>query len=361
MKTRWLVAALGSALLIAGVALAQEAGKTAPEGKTPAPAAPAAKPAAQGTRPSIEMPRLNYDFGETFHLEQYAYAFVVRNRGNADLVIEDVKPGCGCTAAKFDRVISPGKEGKIELVVDGNKVHGEFSKAAEVKSNDPDHPSISLSISGKEIPFVNVVPDGTVYLHGRPGEDIEKELTISSNEKDIDFKVTGVTSNIDDKIKYSFAPGNKKGDYTIKVTKNPQLPIMSTYGSLIIHTTSKKSPDTTLQVHVMTKSSILMSPSVLNYGEVKFTDAKGPGAPSTKSLTVTRSAGKLKIKDVSTSNPNFTAKFETLQADQQYKIMVTFTPPVRKQSKQTETGEMIINTDDPQEPQLRVQLVARAM
>jgi hypothetical protein len=200
-----------------------------------------------------------------------------------------------------------------------------------------------------------------VYLHGRPGEAIEKELTLTSNEKDIDFKVTSVNSNIDDKIKYSFAPGPKKGEYVVKVNKNPNLPIMSTYGSLIIHTTSKKSPDTTLQVHVMTKSSILLSPSVLNYGEVKFTDKQGKGAPSTKTLTVTKSAGKLNIKEVSTSNPNFTAKFETLTPNQQYKVMVTFTPPTRKQSKQTETGEMIITTDDPQEPQLRVQLVARAM
>jgi len=351
MKMR-LLGALGVALLITGVAFAQQGGK-APEAD--------AKKAASGTRPVMEVPRLNYDFGETFHLEKYGYAFVVRNRGNADLVIEDVKPGCGCTAAKFDRLISPGKEGKIELVVDGNKVHGQFSKAAEVKSNDPDHPTISLSISGKEIPFVNVVPDGTVYLHGRPGEPIEKELTLTSNEKDIDFKVTSVNSNIDDKIKYSFAPGPKKGEYVVKVNKNPNLPIMSTYGSLIIHTTSKKSPDTTLQVHVMTKSSILLSPSVLNYGEVKFTDKQGKGAPSTKTLTVTKSAGKLNIKEVSTSNPNFTAKFETLTPNQQYKVMVTFTPPARKQTKQTETGEMIITTDDPQEPQLRVQLVARAM
>jgi hypothetical protein len=351
MKTRLLVS-LGCALLITGVAFAQQSGK--------APAADAKK-AGSGTRPVMEVPRVNYDFGETFHLESYGYSFVVRNRGNADLIIEDVKPGCGCTAAKFDRLISPGKEGKIELVVDGNKVHGQFSKAAEVKSNDPDHPTISLSISGKEIPFVNVVPDGTVYLHGRPGEPIEKDLTLTSNEKDGDFKVTSVSSNIDDKIKYAFEPGAKKGEYVVKVTKNPNLPIMSTYGSLIIHTNSKKSPDTTLQVHIMTKSSILLSPSVLNYGEVKFTDKQGPGAPSTKTLTVTKSAGKLNIKEVSTSNPNFTAKLETMTPNQQYKVMVTFTPPVRKQSKQTETGEMIITTDDPQEPQLRVQLVARAM
>jgi len=36
-------------------------------------------------------------------------------------------------------------------------------------------------------------------------------------------------------------------------------------------------------------------------------------------------------------------------------------PGTRLFQYQTETGEMIITTDDPQEPQLRVQLVARAM
>ena len=355
MKTRWMMGALMCVAMIPALAGAQNAAK--PAGS----AAPeTTKKAAPGTKPNIEIPRLNYDFGEVFHLEKYGYAFVVRNRGNADLIIEDVKPSCGCTAAKFDKVIAPGKEGKIELVVDGNKVHGQFSKSAEVKTNDPDHPQLSLSISGKEIPFVNVVPDGTVYLHGRPGEDIEKELTISSNEKDVDFKVTSVTSNMDDKIKYSYAPGPKKGEYVIKVTKDPKLPVMSTYGSLMIHTTSKKMPDTTLQVHVMTKSSILLSPSVLNYGEVKFTDDKGPGAPSTKTLTVTKSVGKLKITRVDSSNPNFTAALETVTPDQQYRVKVTFTPPARRQTKQTESGQITIRTDDPQEPELKVQLVARA-
>ena len=348
MKTRWLVTALVMALLVPMAGIAQNANKSAEK----------AKP---GAKPQLEIPRLTYDFGETFELAQYAYTFVVQNRGNADLIIEEVKPGCGCTAAKFDKVIAPGKEGKIELVIDGSKVAGQFSKATEVKTNDPVRAQFTLLMSGKEIPYVNVMPEGTVYLHGRPGENIEKELTIVSNEKEINFQVTSVTSNMDDKIKYSFKKGAKPGEYVVKLSKDPKLPIMSTYGSLVIHSNSKKSPDTTLQVHVMTKSSILLSPSVLNYGEVKFTDQKGPGTPSTKTLTVTKAVGKLKITDVTTSNPNFVAALEMVMPDQQYKVRVTFNPPSRRSTKQTESGEMVIHTDDPQEPTLRVQLVARSL
>lgn len=263
--------------------------------------------------------------------------------------------------AKFDKVISPGQEGKIELAVEGSKVHGEFTKSATVESNDPDHPHMTLTLSGKEIPYVNVVPDGTVYLHGRFSEAVEKDLSITSNEKDLKFKVTGVTSNIDDKITYALEDGPNAGQYTLRVFKNPKLPTLSTYGSIFIHTNSTKSPDATVQVHVMTKGSITVSPSLMNYGAVKFTDENGPGTPATKTLTVVKSAGNFNIKDVAISNPNFKAVVEPVTPGQQYRIQVTFTPPVRNQAKQTEAGEMTIHTDDPMEPAVRVQLVARSM
>jgi len=51
---------------------------------------------------------------------------------------------------------------------------------------------------------------------------------------------------------------------------------------------------------------------------------------------------------------------DTVTQGQQYRIRVTFTPPARKAAQQTEAGELVIRTDDPQEPTLRVQLVARA-
>jgi len=348
MKMRWMTMVLVSVLVLPMAGSAQNAAKKPAEAKS------------GGAKPILDLPRLTYDFGEMFEQKEYAYAFVVRNRGNADLIIEEVKPGCGCTAAKWDKTIAPGKEGKIELVIDASKVHGQFSKATEVKTNDPDRGQFTLVMSGKEIPLVQVTPDGTIYLHGRPGEKVEKELTISSNEKDLDFQVTGVSSNMDDKIKYSYAKGTKPGDYVIKVEKDPKLPIMSTYGTLIVRTNSKKSPETSLQVHIMTKSSILVSPSVLNYGQMKFADAKGPGTQSTKTLTVTKATGKIKITDVTTSNPNFKATLETVTPEQQYKVKVVFTPPTRRQSKQTESGEMVLHTNDPQEPTLRVQLVARS-
>lgn len=263
--------------------------------------------------------------------------------------------------ARFDRVIPPGQEGKIELVIEGAKVHGYFDKAATVKTNDPKHASLTIALAGKEIPYVNVAPEGTVYLHGRFGEPIEKVVTISSNEKGLDFKVSGVTSNIDDKITYQLENGSKPGEYNLKVMKNPKLPTMSTYGSITLHTNSPHSPEAAVQVHVMTKGSITVSPNTLNFGALKFADTNGAATPASKAVMLAKVSGQFQVTEITVSNPNFKAVVEPVTPGQQYRVQVTFTPPAKKVANQKEAGEMIIKTDDPLEPALRVQLRARAM
>jgi len=239
-------------------------------------------------------------------------------------------------------------------------VHGKFSKSATVESNDPSHPHLAVTVSGIALSYVNVVPEGTLYMHGRYGDAVEQTLTVTSNEKDLDFKATGVRSNIDDKVTYALEDGTKPGEYTLKVYKNPKLPTLSTYGSIFIETNSAKWPETTVQVHVMTKGSITVSPSIVNYGAVKFTDDNGPGTPATKSVVVTKTGAPFKIKDVTLSNPNYKAIIDTVTPGQQYRVEITFNPPVRTKARHTESGEMIIHTDDPKEPSVRVQVVARS-
>src|SRR5216684_1840211 len=76
----------------------------------PAPAAePGATPAA--SRPIIEVRDTGKDAGAVEEGTVVQYRFAVANRGQADLEISQVKPGCGCTVARWDRQIKPGQEG----------------------------------------------------------------------------------------------------------------------------------------------------------------------------------------------------------------------------------------------------------
>ncbi|HEU4928593.1 MAG TPA: DUF1573 domain-containing protein [Candidatus Krumholzibacteria bacterium] len=310
--------------------------------------------------PKIDIPETRHDFGRVFERKQYIHDFTVYNRGDADLVINNVRPGCGCTVTNFDKLIPAGKQGNIEFVLDGEKVHHQFSKSATVSSNDPVHPTMTIAVSGEEISYLNIEPEGTVYLHGRYGEHVERTMTVSSNEE-IDFKILRLSSNIDDKITYKIEPTAETGTYDLTVYKNPKLPTLITYGTLYLHTNSKEAPKSEIQVHVITKGNITVSPAAVNFGPVKFAEQAGAGQTVTRGVILSKAAGEFNIKDITFSNPNFTASVEPVAEGKQYRVQVTFTPPLKKLAQQNETAEMIIHTTDAEEPAIRVTVAARSM
>lgn len=263
--------------------------------------------------------------------------------------------------AKFDKVIPPGQEGKIEMAVDGKRVSGSFHKTATVRTNDPVRRQFTIGIAGNEIPFLKLAPEGTVFLQGRYGEAVSRQIILTTNEKDLDFKVTRLSSNMDDKITYAYAPTGKPGEFAVDVYKNPKLPTLTTYGSLFVHTNSERSPKAEIQVNVMTKGAISVSPMTLNFGPVRFGDRESEGAPVTKSVIVSKSTGEFAVTRVDLNNPNYTAVAEQVAGGNQYRVLVTFRPPMRRQTRHLESAEMIIHTNDMLEPAIRVQVVARAM
>lgn len=263
--------------------------------------------------------------------------------------------------ARFDKVIPPGQEGKVWLEVDGKKVHGKFEKSAQVYSNDPTNSIMTLYILGDERPFINVTPGGRLYMMGHFGEPVEKTITLSSNEEDLDFKVTDVTSNIDDKITYRLAPGEVDGEYTLKVWKNPKLPTLNTYGAIYVHTNSQHTPELPIQVQVVTKGAITVQPQMVNFGRVKFTENGTEGSTVTRSVTLLKSKGEFAIENITSNNEHFAASIDEVVPGKRYQVSVTFQPPEKKAPTQSEVGELLIRTNDPSEPSVTVRVIARAL
>lgn len=225
-------------------------------------------------------------------------------------------------------------------------------------SNDPDHPTIRLTLKGKELPFVNVTPSNRVYLQGYYGDHVGKELTITSNEKDVDFRVTGLSSNIDDKITYKMSKGKKKGEYVVNIWKNPKLPSMNTFGTLFIHTNSKKSPENNVQVQVLTKGAITVRPSMVNFARVPFSMPNKKANPITKAVMLLNPKGGFVVQKINVDNDHFSAQLKEIEPGKRYMVEVTFHPPERKSANQREAGQMMIVTNDPTEPRITVPLRA---
>lgn len=263
--------------------------------------------------------------------------------------------------AKYDKVIPPGQEGKLELVVEGNRVHNRWTKTATIHSNDPDHATMVVTLTGNITPYIEVLPKSRLFLQGHFGEPVSKTITLKSNEDDLDFEITKIESNLDDKLTYTFEPGEEDNTWVIEVHKNPKLARLSTYGTLSVHTNSQRAPEKAIQVQVITQGAITIQPKQVNFGTVKAERSGAPAEPVTRNVMVLKITGGFNIKDLAFSTDEFEGEVEPVEPGKRYNVKVTFNPPEKSLERKTHFGEMTIVTDDPQEPELKVRLVARSM
>ena len=69
---------------------------------------------------------------DTFVDEPVTYTFQFRNTGEAPLLIENVRVGCGCTATEWQETpVAPGETGQITVTYDAG-VSGYYRKSVKV-------------------------------------------------------------------------------------------------------------------------------------------------------------------------------------------------------------------------------------
>ena len=75
------------------------------------------------------------DYGTVAQNSDGMRVFTFINKGNAPLIISEVKTSCGCTVPSYSKeAILPGSEGQLEIKYDTKKL-GNFSKTITVISN----------------------------------------------------------------------------------------------------------------------------------------------------------------------------------------------------------------------------------
>lgn len=91
------------------------------------------------SQPKIQFNQTTYDFG-TIKEEggKVTGRFEFTNAGDSALVLTNVKPGCGCTAANYTKTpVAPGQSGFIDATYDPYNRPGSFNKNIRVTTNEP--------------------------------------------------------------------------------------------------------------------------------------------------------------------------------------------------------------------------------
>jgi len=93
-----------------------------------------------------------HEFGTIKEGEKVSYIFKYKNTGENPLILEDVRPSCGCTLPEWTKdPIAPGEEGLIKVVYNSEGRPGEFHKTITVIANTPAEVAL-LKIQGKVTP-----------------------------------------------------------------------------------------------------------------------------------------------------------------------------------------------------------------
>jgi len=99
--------------------------------------------------PDIYVEEWIWDFGTIEQKQTLKYKFIIKNRGEGDLIISNVRSSCACAAVLSipDR-IKPDKKAEIEVSFDSDYRSGRVTKHVYVDTNDRDQPWVKLTITG---------------------------------------------------------------------------------------------------------------------------------------------------------------------------------------------------------------------
>jgi len=317
------ILALASVLIVAGALFAQGG----------APGATAGKPKAVVAEPIA-------DVGSVAKGDNAAHDFVLKNDGTGDLQITNVQPACGCTVARYDKTIAPGKTGMVHVVVDTTTFSGAIAKYVNVFTNDPDNPQIQLTVKAKVEPYIAIKPGYARFIVVR-GEAQQGVITQSLSATDgQSFDITGVDSPMPAlKVTYHEATGKdrqpdaKGKQWRVDMAlSNDTAPVGAIATYVTVHTTHPKQKLVEIPVSGFVRPIIAVTPPVADFGKL---DLKEP-----RRFT-------FNVKNYATEP----IKLTSVDPGRHYSVHLTLRPDMAKGPFE---GKLMVHTDSPKIPVVEV-------
>ncbi len=96
---------------------------------------------------TVEIDSAKYDFGAIAADQKVEHTYKLKNTGTENLIIADVRVGCGCTVADYSQEpVPPGAEAEVSIIFDPTGKSGHTQKALHVYSNTENIP-LSLAFT----------------------------------------------------------------------------------------------------------------------------------------------------------------------------------------------------------------------
>ncbi len=137
------------ALFACSLSFAQKADMKNAMTKAPATVAPVAQ--TQLKPSNIKWQQETHEFGDIEKGKPVSYEFTFTNTTKETILITNVKPSCGCTAANYTKTpIKPGEKGSVTATYNAASP-GAFNKSITVTTSEENAAPKTLTVKGKVI------------------------------------------------------------------------------------------------------------------------------------------------------------------------------------------------------------------
>ncbi len=174
--------------------------------------------------------------------------------------------------AHFDRAIPPGGEGTVTLNLNLANTQGKLQKTAEVLSNDPKKPRVTLKMLGFVKAFIEVSPSNMVVFQGMGDQTGEETVDVVSTLAP--FHIQNVETNLGDQVEYKVETVEDGKRYKIVFTNKVKKGDYHGYVKLL--TDHPKKPEVSIRVTGNIMGEVSVKPLSLSIGKLDLNAAQPP-------------------------------------------------------------------------------------
>jgi len=302
-------------------------------------------------RPDLRLDAYTLDLGVLNEGEKKEAILSLRNAGNKELEISQVRSTCGCTVALIsDKNIKSGGAGELKITFDSTGRQGIWGEKVYIQSNDMVTPLVQVQVIGTvQSSRLLLSPRSIVIRRNiRRGEsasrqiylfnDTGKDLQVKEVKADIPFIETGIKKQAEGEGSY----------FIITVTLKPGAPLGTLKSKVTVFTNHPKEPVVEIPVTAEIVGDIKIQPDTLFFGMLK---KNGEAEASVILCTVGNKP--FVIKQIISSLDYISVVAAPVMDG--HKIIAT----LKKNAPAGNIkGEVIVYTDSPDQPQIKIPVYA---
>jgi hypothetical protein len=301
-----------------------------------------------GPHPVITFESNKHDFGKIEQGSKVTHEFSFKNTGKEELVIENIRTTCGCTAAvTSSKTIVPDATGKISVTLDPGNLQGRISKSVIINTNDPGKRIVQLFVEALIAVDIEVKPTSLFFGHVYTDENATKQVILVDHMENRELKIK----------KVEFIPDPKTLDWQqsrldvdklqLDVTLKKGTPLGNFHSKMVIHTNSEKQPTIKVNLRADVRGDIEVRPERVSFGIIDV------GTSVNRKIEIFhRKSDTFSIKKLTCNSPHLVTELKTLEKNKRYELVITVPESVDTASRIS--GIIELETDSKIDPLIKI-------